>query len=93
MVLLGCMSEIWVLILEKGEEMKLWIIGLLAFILFWISMFLSDFILKHIKRSKIVGLLFILLAILIAFEFYETNQLVAGSSVFIGFTGARILMK
>ena len=73
--------------------MKLWLIGILAFVLFWISLFLSDYILKHIKRPKIIGFLFILLAVLIGFEFYDSNQLVAGSSVFIGFAGARILMK
>jgi phosphotransferase system glucose/maltose/N-acetylglucosamine-specific IIC component len=73
--------------------MKLWVIGILAFVLFWISLFLSDYILKHIKRPKIVGFLFILLAVLIGFEFYDQNQMVAGASVFIGFAGARILMK
>jgi len=73
--------------------MKLWVIGILAFVLFWISLFLSDFILKHIRRPKMIGLLFILLAVLLGFEFYEKNQLVAGSSVFIGVAGARILMK
>ena len=74
-------------------RMKLWVIGILAFVLFWVSLFLSDYILKHIKRPKIVGFLFILLAVLIGFEFYDKNQLVAGSAVFIGFAGARILMK
>ncbi len=73
--------------------MKLWIIGGLAFVLFWGSMFLSDFILKHIRRPKMIGLLFILLAVLLGYEFHDKNQLVAGSSVFIGFAGARILMK
>jgi len=73
--------------------MKLWVIGISAFILFWISLFLSDYILKHIKRPKIVGFLFILLAVLIGFEFYDQNQMVAATSVFIGFAGARILMK
>ena len=73
--------------------MKLWAIGISAFILFWVSMFLSDFVLKKIRRPKIIGLLFLLLAVLIGFEFYDKNQLIAGSSVFIGFTGARILMK
>jgi len=73
--------------------MKLWIIGISAFVLFWVSMFLSDYILKNIKRPKIIGFLFVLLAVLIGFEFYDKNQLVAGSSVFIGFAGARILMK
>ena len=73
--------------------MELMVVVILAFVLFWGSMFLSDFILKHIKRPKIIGLLFILLAVLIGFEFYDKNQLVAGSSVFVGFTGARILMK
>jgi hypothetical protein len=61
--------------------------------LFWASMFLSDFVLKKIRRPKIIGLLFLLLAVLIGFEFYDKNQLIAGSSVFIGFAGARILMK
>jgi len=74
-------------------NMKLWVIGISAFILFWISLFLSDYILKHIKRPKIVGFLFILLAVLIGFEFYDQNQMVAATSVFIGFAGARILMK
>ena len=73
--------------------MKLMVVVILAFILFWGSIFLSDFILKHIKRPGIIGILFILLAILIAFEFYDNNQLVAGSSVFVGFIGARILLK
>ena len=73
--------------------MKLWMIGISAFILFWVSMFLSDFVLKKIKRPKIIGFLFILLAVLIGFEFYDKNQIIAGSSVFIGFAGARILMK
>jgi hypothetical protein len=73
--------------------MELWVIGISAFILFWVSMFLSDFILKKIKRPKIIGLLFILLAVLIGFEFYDKNQIIAGLSVFIGFAGARILMK
>ncbi|GEM_PF-1018808 len=73
--------------------MELWAIGISAFILFWVSMFLSDYVLKKIKRPKIIGLLFILLAILIGFEFYDKNQIIAGSSVFIGFAGARILMK
>ncbi len=77
----------------RDDKMKLWIIGISAFFLFWISMFVSDFILKHVRRSKMVGLLFVLLAGLIAFEFYDSNQIVAGSSVFVGFTGARILMK
>ncbi len=74
-------------------NMKLWVIGILAFVLFWISLFLSDYILKHIKRPKIVGFLFVLLAVLIGFEFYDQNQMVAATSVFIGFAGARILMK
>lgn len=73
--------------------MKLWAIGISAFILFWVSMFLSDFVLKKIRRPKIIGLLFLLLAVLIGFEFYDKNQLIAGLSVFIGFAGARILMK
>jgi hypothetical protein len=73
--------------------MKLWAIGISAFILFWVSMFLSDYILKKVRRPKIIGFLFILLAVLIGFEFYDKNQLIAGSSVFIGFAGARILMK
>ena len=73
--------------------MKLMVVVILAFVLFWGSIFLSDFILKHIKRPKIMGLLFILLAVLIGFEFYDKNQLVAGSSVFVGFMGARILLK
>ena len=73
--------------------MKLWAIGISAFILFWVSMFLSDYILKKIRRPKIIGFLFILLAVLIGFEFYDRNQLIAGASVFIGFAGARILMK
>lgn len=73
--------------------MKLMVVVILAFVLFWGSIFLSDFILKHIKRPKIIGFLFILLAVLIGFEFYDKNQLVAGSSVFVGFIGARILLK
>jgi hypothetical protein len=73
--------------------MKLWVIGILAFVLFWISLFLSDFIVKHIRRPKIIGFLFILLAVLLAFEFYDKNQMVAGAAVFIGVAGARILMK
>ena len=73
--------------------MKLWAIGISAFILFWVSMFLSDYILKKVRRPKIIGFLFILLAVLIGFEFYDKNQIIAGSSVFIGFAGARILMK
>jgi len=73
--------------------MKLMVVVILAFVLFWGSIFLSDFILKHIKRPKIIGILFIMLAVLIAFEFYAKNQLVAGSSVFVGFIGARILLK
>ncbi len=73
--------------------MKLWVIGISAFLLFWVSMFLSDFILKKIRRPKIIGFLFILLAVLIGFEFYDKNQIIAGLSVFIGFAGARILMK
>jgi hypothetical protein len=73
--------------------MELWAIGISAFILFWVGMFLSDYILKKVRRPRIVGLLFVLLAILIGFEFYDTNRLIAGSSVFIGFAGARILMK
>ena len=73
--------------------MKLMVVVILAFVLFWGSMFLADFVLKHIKRPKIIGLLFILLAVLIGFEFYDKNQLVAGSSVFVGFIGARILLK
>ena len=73
--------------------MKLMVVVILAFVLFWGSIFLSDFILKHIKRPKIIGLMFIFLAVLVAFEFYDKNQLVAGSSVFVGFLGARILLK
>jgi len=73
--------------------MKLWAIGISAFFLFWVSMFLSDYVLKKIKRPKIIGLLFILLAALIGFEFYDKNQILAGSSLFIAFAGARILMK
>ena len=73
--------------------MKLWAIGIGAFILFWVSMYVSDFILRKIRRPKIIGFLLVLLAALIAFEFYDQNQLVAGFSVFIGFAGARILMK
>jgi len=73
--------------------MKLWAIGISAFFLFWASMFLSDFVLKKIRRPKIIGLLFVLLAVLIGFEFYDKNQIIAGSSVFVGFSGARILMK
>ena len=73
--------------------MKLWAIGISAFILFWVCMFVSDYVLKKIRRPKIIGLLFILLAVLIGFEFYDKNQIIAGSSVFIGFAGARILMK
>ena len=73
--------------------MELWAIGISAFILFWVCMFVSDYILKKIRRPKIVGLLFVLLAVLIGFEFYDKNQIIAGSSVFIGFAGARILMK
>ena len=73
--------------------MELMVVVILAFVLFWGSIFLSDFILKHIKRPKIIGFLFILLAVLIGFEFYNKNQLVAGSSVFVGFIGARILLK
>ena len=73
--------------------MELWAIGISAFILFWVSMFLSDFVLKKVRRPKIIGLLFLLLAVLIGFEFYDKNQLIAGLSVFIGFAGARILMK
>ncbi|MBT3368107.1 MAG: hypothetical protein HN416_13215 [Nitrospina sp.] len=73
--------------------MKLWVIGISAFILFWVCMFLSDYILKKVRRPKIVGLLFVLLAVLIGFEFYDKNQIIAGSSVFVGFAGARILMK
>ena len=73
--------------------MELMAIVILAFVLFWVGMFLSDFILKKVKRPKTIGLLFILLAVLIGFEFYDKNQLVVVSSVFIGFTGARILMK
>ena len=73
--------------------MKLWVIGISAFILFWVCMFLSDYILKKVRRPKIVGLLFVLLAVLIGFEFYDKNQLIAGSSIFVGFAGARILMK
>ncbi len=69
------------------------VVVILAFVLFWGSIFLSDSILKHIKRPKIIGFLFILLAVLIGFEFYDKNQLVAGSSVFVGFIGARILLK
>ena len=79
--------------MNKDESMELMIVVGLAFVLFWVSLFLSDYILKHIKRPKIIGLLFILLAVLIGVEFYDKNQLVAGSSVFIGFAGARILMK
>jgi len=56
-------------------------------------MFFSDYVLKKIKRPKIIGILFILLAVLIGFEFYDRNQLIAGLSIFIGFAGARILMK
>jgi len=73
--------------------MKLWVIGISAFILFWVCMFLSDYILKKVRRPKIVGLLFVLLAVLIGFEFYDKNQIIAGSSVFVGFAGVRILMK
>jgi hypothetical protein len=73
--------------------MELWVIGISAFILFWACMFLSDYVLKKIKRPKIIGILFILLAVLIGFEFYDKNQLIAGLSIFIGFAGARILMK
>jgi len=73
--------------------MELWVIGISAFFLFWVSMFLSDYVLKKIKRPKIIGLLFILLAALIGFEFYDKNQILAGSSLFIAFAGARILMK
>ncbi len=73
--------------------MKLWVIGISAFFLFWASMFLSDYILKKIRRPKIIGFLFVLLAVLIGFEFYDKNQLIAGSSIFVGFAGARILMK
>jgi hypothetical protein len=73
--------------------MKLWAIGISAFFLFWVSMFVSDYILKKVRRPKIVGVLFILLAVLIGFEFYDKNQIIAGSSVFVGFAGARILMK
>lgn len=73
--------------------MKLWVIGISAFFLFWVSMFLSDFILKKVKRPKIIGLLFVLLAVLIGFEFYDKNQIIAGLSIFIAFAGARILMK
>lgn len=73
--------------------MKLWVIGISAFVLFWASMFLSDLVLKKIRRPKIIGLLFILLAVLIGFEFYDKNQIIAGSSIFIGLAGARILMK
>ena len=73
--------------------MKLWAIGISAFLLFWVSMFLSDYILKKIRRSKIIGFLFVLLAVLIGFEFYNKNQLIAGASIFVGFAGARILMK
>ncbi len=73
--------------------MELWIIGILAIALFWGSMYLSHFILKKIKRPKIIGFLFILLAVLIAFEFYEKSRVVAGFSVFIAFAGVRILMK
>jgi hypothetical protein len=43
--------------------------------------------------TKKKGRFFILLAILIGFEFYDKNQIIAGSSIFIGFAGARILMK
>ena len=73
--------------------MELMMVVILAFVLFWGSMFLADFILKKIRRPKMIGLLFILLAVLIGFEFYDKNQLVAGASVFVGFTGVRILMK
>ena len=73
--------------------MILWAIGISAFILFWVSMFLSDFVLKKIRRPKIIGFLFVLLAVLIGFEFYDKNQLIAGASIFVGFAGARILMK
>jgi hypothetical protein len=73
--------------------MKLWVIGISAFLLFWVCMFLSDFVLKKVRRPKIIGLLFLLLAVLIGFEFYDKNQLIAGSSIFVGFAGARILMK
>jgi hypothetical protein len=73
--------------------MKLWAIGISAFFLFWVSMFLSDYVLKKVKRPKIIGILFILLAVLIGFEFYDKNQVIAGSSIFIAFAGARILMK
>ena len=73
--------------------MKLWAIGISAFFLFWVSMFVSDYILKKVRRPKIVGVLFILLAVLIGFEFYDKNQIIAGLSVFVGFAGARILMK
>ena len=73
--------------------MEIWAIGISAFILFWVSMFVSDYILKKIKRPKIVGFLFILLAVLIMFEFYNKNQPIAGLSLFVGFAGARILMK
>lgn len=77
----------------KNDNMILWAIVLGAFFLFWVSLFLSDFILKNVKRSKMIGLLFILLAVVIAFEFYPENKLVAGLSVFVAFTGARVLMK
>ena len=73
--------------------MKLWVIGISAFFLFWASMFLSDYILKKIRRPKIIGFLFVLLAVLIGFEFYDKNQLITGASIFVGFAGARILMK
>jgi hypothetical protein len=73
--------------------MKLWVIGISAFLLFWVCMFLSDYILKKIRRPKIIGFLFVLLAVLIGFEFYDKNQLIAGASIFVGFAGARILMK
>ncbi|MBL7217165.1 MAG: hypothetical protein ISS62_05690 [Desulfobacteraceae bacterium] len=73
--------------------MELMVVVILAFVLFWGGMFLADFILKHIKRPKMMGCLFIFLAVLIGIEFYDKNQLVAGSSIFVAFTGARILMK
>ncbi len=73
--------------------MELMMVVGLAFVLFWASLFLSDYILKHIKRPKMIGMLFMLLAVLIGFEFYDKNHWVAGSSIFIGFAGARILMK
>jgi len=73
--------------------MKLWVIGISAFLLFWVCMFLSDYILKKIRRPKIIGFLFVLLAVLIGFEFYDKNKLIAGASIFVGFAGARILMK